>query len=91
MDIVDYFNFRLFTSIIQMPTQYFDNPNDSNSVIDLMFLQANSLKIEKHFILSDLHSPSDYAFLTVDIIIEEEFIQDKQRTIIKNSEEEEKF
>jgi len=39
-----------------------------------MFLQANSLEIDKHSILPNFHSLSDYAFLTVNIIIEEEFI-----------------
>ena len=43
-----------------------------------MFLQVNSKEIDTNFILPDLQSPSDYAFLMVDIIISKEFIQDKQ-------------
>jgi len=34
---------------------------------------------------------SDHAFLTVNIFIREEFIQDRKCIIIRNSEEEEKF
>jgi len=33
----------------------------------------------------------DHTLLTINIIIEKKFIQNKQRTIIKNSEEEERF
>ena len=42
-------------------------------------------------ILLDLRSSSDHASLTVDIIINKEFIQDKQCTIIKNSKEDNDF
>ena len=33
--------------------------------------------MDTHFILPNLQSPSDYAHLTVDIIISKKFIQDK--------------
>jgi len=49
------------------------------------------MKIKNHFILSDLWSSLDYAFLTIEIFINKKFIQDKWWTIIKNSKEEEKF
>ena len=71
--------------------QYTDNPNDSNSVINLMFLWANFLEINNHSILPDLCSSLDYSPLTVNIIIENKFIQDKWRTIIKNSKEKKRF
>ena len=54
MEIVDSFNLSLFTLIIQVSTWYADNSNDSNSVIDLMFLQANSFEFNNHSILPDL-------------------------------------
>jgi len=56
-----------------------------------MFLQANSEEFNNYSILPDLWSLSDYTSLIVDIIINEEFIQDKCWTIIKNSKEEESF
>ena len=49
------------------------------------------MKIKNHFILSDLWSSLDYAFLTIEIFINKNFIQDKWWTIIKNSKEEENF
>ena len=48
------FDLRIFTLYIQVPTWYADNPNDSNSVINLIFLWANSTEINNHFILPDL-------------------------------------
>ena len=56
-----------------------------------MFLQVNSKEINTHFILPNLQSPSDHALLMIDIIISEEYIQNKQWTIIKHSEKEEGF
>jgi len=56
-----------------------------------MFLQANSEEFNNHFILPDLRSLFNYAPLTVNIIINEEFIQDNHCIIIKNSKEEKSF
>jgi len=60
-------------------------------VINFIFLQNNSSEINNYLILLDLRSSSDHASLTVDIIINKEFIQDKQCTIIKNSKEDNDF
>jgi len=64
-------------SITQVLTQYADNYNESNSVIDLMFFWVNSEEIDTYSILSDLQSTSNHTSLTVNIITNKEFIQDK--------------
>jgi len=56
-----------------------------------MFLRPNSLEFDNYTIHPDLWYSSDHALLTVDIAIIKEFVPDKQHTIIKNSEEEDKF
>jgi len=48
-------------------------------------------EINNHLILPKSRSLSDYASLTVDILIIEKYIQDKWQTIIRNSKEEEGF
>jgi len=58
-------------SISQVLTRYTD---ESNSVIDLMFLQVNSEEINTHTILPDLQSLFNYILLAVNIIISKEFI-----------------
>ena len=68
------FNLELSIPIIQVPTRYVDNSRDFNSVINLMFLQTDSEEFDTHTILLDLHSPSNHASLSVNIIIREEFI-----------------
>ena len=77
--------------IAQVLTRYTNNSNDSNSMIDLIFLWANTGEFNTHTILPNLWSLSDHTSLTVNIIIREEFIQDKRRTIVKNSEKEVRF
>jgi len=37
-DIADFLNLGISSTMVQVPTRYADNLNDSNSVIDLMFL-----------------------------------------------------
>ena len=49
-----------------------------------MEMNNNSINLEIQY-------PSDHTPLTVNIVLIEEFIQDKQNTIIKNSKKEEKF
>jgi len=53
-EIANSFNLELFTPINQIPIRYLDNLNDSNSVINLMFLWANSDEINIYNILPDL-------------------------------------
>ena len=60
-------------------------------MINLIFFQNNSSEINNYLILLDLRSFSDHAFSTVDIIINKEFIQDKQCTIIKNNKKDNDF
>ena len=49
------------------------------------------MELNNYEIYLELWFPSDHAPLTIDIIIEEEFILKKKCTIVKNSEEEFKF
>ena len=88
---MDSFDFILSSPIQQVPTQYFDNKNNSNLVINLFFLWSNSIELNNYKIHLELCFPSDHTPLTIDIVIDEEFIQVKRYTIIKSSEEETKF
>jgi len=81
----------LLTSIVQVSTKYTNNSQESNLVIDLMFLHTNREEFDKHIISSNLCSLSNYAPLSVSIIIKEKFIQDKKQTIVKNSIDKENF
>lgn len=90
-EITDSFDLELSMLIDQVPTQYMINSQDTNLVLDLMFLHANGEKFKNDSILTDLWGPSDYAPLLVHIVIKKEFIQEKKVTIVKNSEEEKEF
>ena len=74
IDAADSFELMLFFSIHQVLTRYMDNSNDSNFVIDLIFLQPDSVEVDNHLILPELWYSSDHAPLTVNISINEEFI-----------------
>ena len=91
MEIDNYFQLKLSFPVHQVSTCYTDNHNDSNSVIDLLFLWPNSVEINNYFILPDSQHPSDHTPLIVDISIIEEVIQEKRHTIIRNSKEEINF
>ena len=53
-EITDSFSLELSISITQVPTRYVVNFSDSNLVINLMFLQINSVKFDTYTILLDL-------------------------------------
>ena len=58
-----------------MPTYYIGNLQDSNSVINLMFLYANLEELNCHAIFPNFREFSDYTSLFIYIIIKKEFIK----------------
>jgi len=56
-----------------------------------MFLQAESEEFNNHQISPDLQSSSNHTSLSVFIIIEEEFIQERKQSIVRNSKKEKEF
>ena len=89
--IVDSFNLNLSISTNQVPTRYSDTIGKSNSVIDLMFLQSSSSKLNNHLIHPNWQLSSDHVPLTISIPIAEENINIFKFSIVKNSEEEDLF
>ena len=75
----------------QFSTRYLDNHNDLNSVINLIFLRQDSLKLDNYMIYPDWRLSLDYTSLSVNITVIEEHVQTKKCTLVKNSKEEEKF
>ena len=65
--------------------------NDSNSVIDLMFLHSGSSELDNHLIHPDWHLMSDHVSLTISILIVEKSITSTKCSIIKDSKEESSF
>jgi len=51
--IADCFNLSLSISTNWIPTRYYDNIQEANSVINLMFLQFGSSKMNNHLIHSN--------------------------------------
>jgi len=56
------------------PTRYSNNSQDSNLVLDLVFLQPNLSEQNNHYIHPDWRLTSDHASISVDILIAKEHI-----------------
>jgi len=54
VDIANDFDLSLSHSTNSIPTRYLDNGNNSNSVIDLMFLRPNTLEFDNYTIPPEL-------------------------------------
>jgi len=91
MIIADSFNLELSIPTNQVPTRYSDTVSEANSVIDLIFLQSRSNKLNNHSIHSKWQLFSDHTSITVFIPITEENIFTSKFSIAKNSEEKENF
>jgi len=71
--------------------RYSDNEHDSNSVIDLIFLQNSSSELDNHSIHPDWRLSSNYVPLTITIPIVKEHINTSKWSIVKDSEEKATF
>jgi len=54
LEITDSLNLKLFSPVHQVSTWYANNSNNSNLVINHMFLYPNLVKIYNHYILSEI-------------------------------------
>jgi len=73
------------------PTRFMDNPHDSNSVIDLVFLFPNNIGFGYHILYPNIYKLSDYVPLTIEIGIREINININIWTISKDSKEKKNF
>ena len=71
-EITDFFHVELSKPTEFFPTKYSDNSQDSNSVLDLMFLHPNSIEHNNHCIHSEWRLTSDHAPISINISILEE-------------------
>jgi len=83
--VADSLHLELSKPTEQVPTRYSNNHQDSNLVINLIFLRLESLEHDNHTIYSNWRLTLDHAPLTIDISIFEKHIQTRKRTLAKNS------
>ena len=89
--IADSFNLALSLPTNPGPTRFLDTAGESDSVIDLMFLQCSSSKLDHHTILSDSRLSLDHAPLVIDIPICNEVIHSTKLVITPKSDQEKEF
>ena len=89
--IVDSFNLVLSTLTNPCPTRYSDMVGESNSVIDLMFLQYGSSELDQHSILPDSQLSSNHTPLSIVIPIFEEIILTLKLSLAPKSDQENAF
>jgi len=86
--IADSFNLSLFTPTNPCLTRYSDTAEESNSVIDLMFLHCGSYELDHHSIHPGSRLSLDHAPLSIEIPIIEEVIQSSKLSIHPKSDQE---
>ena len=89
--IADFFNLALSILTNPCPTRYSDIAGEANLVIDLMFLCYGSIKLDQHSIHPDSHLSSDHAPLSINILINEEFVCTSKLSILLKSEQKTAF
>ena len=91
MITADLFNLTLLMPTNSSPTIFSDTAGEANSVINLMFLQYGSSKLNQYSIHPDSRLSSDHAPLTITIPIVDVFVNTSKLSIPPNSEQESAF
>jgi len=73
------------------PTRFADNLRDTNSVIDLVFINPNNSGFGQHSLYPELCRPSDHVSLIIEVSINETNTDNSFWSISKDSEEEKNF
>jgi len=73
------------------PTRFADNPCDTNSVIDLVFINPNNPGFGQHTLHPELRRPSDHVPFFIEVGINKTNLDNTFWSIGKDSEEEENF
>jgi len=73
------------------PIRFADNPCNTNSVIDLAFINPNNSGFGQHSLYPKLCRPSDHVSLIIEVSINETNIDNSFWSISKDSEEEKNF
>jgi len=73
------------------PTRFADNPRDTNSVIDLVFINPNNPGFSQHTLHPELRRPSDYVPLFIEVGINKTNLDNTFWSICKDNKEEENF
>ena len=73
-EVANSFGLKISTPINLVSTQYVDNSQDLNLVLDLIFFQTGLVEFNNYKILPDFQSLLDYISLSVFIIVEEKSI-----------------
>jgi len=73
------------------PTRFVDNPCDTNSVIDLVFLPPDNTGFGQHMLYPKIHKPSDHVPLIIEVGIREINTDINIWSIKKDSKEEKDF
>ena len=89
--IADSFKLSLSSPTNPDSTRFSDTAGESNSIINLMFLQHCSDELDNHSILPECRLSSDHVPLIIDIPIFEESFQTSKLAIFPNSEQETDF
>ena len=90
-DIADSFWLEISKLIEFFSTRYSDNVQNSNSVLDLVFLHPDSPEHDNHHIHPDWRLTSDHGPITINISIIGKHIQMRKHSLIKNSKEDHFF
>ena len=89
--IADLFNLDLSLPTNSVPTRYSDIADESDSVINLIFLCSGLNELNNHMIYPNWQLTLDHVPLIVTISIMNEFVQTSKLSIPKKSDEEEAF
>jgi len=89
--IADSLGLELSPLLNPSPTRFADNPCNTNSVIDLVFLPPNNTGFGQHTLHPEICKPSDHVPLTIEISIGEVNTDINIWSIKKDSKEEKEF